>query len=196
MTCADPRAELRQQALQARRDFCSGTGLTVASHRLADHLVQTLDQLEPLSLGCYWALPGEFNALEALAVAKDARNRPDWMNQLSLALPHARKAGRQMEFRGWQDGEPMVTDECGIPASTGPVLVPEVVLVPCVAYTRSGYRLGYGGGYYDRWLAAHPGVTAVGLAWHVNELSDAVLKVQPHDHPLACIITDQGVFAD
>jgi 5-formyltetrahydrofolate cyclo-ligase len=66
------------------------------------------------------------------------------------------------------------------------------VLVPCLGFTREGYRLGYGGGYFDRWLAAHPGVTAVGLAWSVGECTFAV---EPHDLPLAVVITERELLA-
>lgn len=60
---------------------------------------------------------------------------------------------------------PSAQDECGIACSTGAVLVPDPVLVPCASFTREGYRLGYGGDYFDRWLSVHPGVTSIGLAW-------------------------------
>jgi len=73
------------------------------------------------------------------------------------------------------------------------MLVPDVVLVPCVAYTRSGLRLGYGGGYFDRWLAAHPHVTSIGVAWTACEISDAEFAVQPHDQGLSLVVTQDGV---
>jgi 5-formyltetrahydrofolate cyclo-ligase len=73
------------------------------------------------------------------------------------------------------------------------VLVPEVVLVPCVGFTASGHRLGYGGGYFDRWLALHPYVTAVGVAWSVGRLDEGELGAQPHDHPLMFVVTERGI---
>ena len=60
-----------------------------------------------------------------------------------------------MEFRRWDGGAPALADECGIGSSDGAVVVPDVLVVPCVGFTDAGHRLGYGGGYYDRWLAAH-----------------------------------------
>ena len=71
--------------------------------------------------------------------------------------------------------------------------MPDVVLVPCVGFTGAGYRLGYGGGYFDRWLAAHPHVVAVGVAWSVAELDPATFAAQPHDLPLAFVVTERGV---
>ncbi|MGH8798134.1 MAG: 5-formyltetrahydrofolate cyclo-ligase, partial [Caldimonas sp.] len=71
-------------------------------------------------------------------------------------------------------------------------VMPDVVLVPCVGYTESGWRLGYGGGYFDRWLAAHGQVCAVGVAWSVARLDEDELVPQPHDMRLALIVTERG----
>ena len=72
----------------------------------------------------------------------------------------------------------------------GAEVVPDVVLVPCVGFTAEGFRLGYGGGYFDRWMAAHPHATAVGVAWAGSEVSFAP---EPHDQPLLVIVTERGV---
>ena len=64
------------------------------------------------------------------------------------------------------------------------------MLVPCVGFTDEGFRLGYGGGYFDRYLAAHPEVTAVGLGWALGRLTEAELKPQAHDQPLVGVITE------
>jgi 5-formyltetrahydrofolate cyclo-ligase len=101
-----------------------------------------------------------------------------------------------MHYRAW-DGEPLAsTDECGLPApASGPALVPDVVLVPCVGYTRTGFRLGYGGGYFDRWLAAHPQTTAIGIAWSGGEIASDVFAPQPHDLALLLVLTEHGVVS-
>ncbi len=112
---------------------------------------------------------------------------------MAWALPFAQRSPTAMHYRAWDRQPPAVKDECGIPSTTGAPLVPEVVLVPCLGYTATGFRLGYGGGYYDRWLAAHPQVTAVGVAWSVGALADDVFVPQAHDQPLALIVTDKGV---
>jgi 5,10-methenyltetrahydrofolate synthetase len=112
---------------------------------------------------------------------------------LPLALPFAQRAPVRLHYRAWDGHAPTAVDDCGIPASAGAPVLPDVVLVPCVGYTASGHRLGYGGGYFDRWLVAHPDVTAVGVAWSIARLDDAVLAAQPHDQPLAVIVTELGV---
>lgn len=98
-----------------------------------------------------------------------------------------------MHYRAWDGDAPPLVDDCGIPSSAGAPVVPDVVLVPCVGYTRAGLRLGYGGGYFDRWLAEHPDVTAVGVAWACSEIDADAFEAQPHDQPLTLIVTERGV---
>jgi len=157
-----------------------------AQAALAEHLREVLVALQPERLGLYWPLRSEFNA--AAACLADSH-----LDSVVLALPYAKKSQCEMHYRHWNREEPPLRDECGIPAADGAPVVPDVVLVPCLGYTRSGYRLGYGGGYYDRWLAAHPHVTAVGIAWSATELREDELAPQPHDHPLMAVVTDLGI---
>ena len=97
-----------------------------------------------------------------------------------------------MDYRRWDGAPPSRQDECGIASSDGAVVVPDVVLVPCVGFTREGYRLGYGGGYFDRWLAAHPGVISIGLAWG---LSETHFPAEPHDQALTMVLTEREIIA-
>ena len=157
-----------------------------AQAALAGYLSEVLDELLPERLGLYWPLRSEFNAAVACLGDKS-------LNSVGLALPFASKAACQMHFRAWDRVTPTVRDECGIPSAQGEAVVPDVVLVPCLGYTRSGFRLGYGGGYYDRWLALHPHVTAVGIAWSRTELRDEELVPQAHDQPLMLVVTELGV---
>ena len=99
-----------------------------------------------------------------------------------------------MHYRAWPGGPPELVDECGIASTGGAEVLPDVVLLPCLGYTRAGYRLGYGAGYFDRWLAAHPQVTAIGVAWSVGEVdADRGFTPQPHDQPLTLIVTERGI---
>ena len=100
-----------------------------------------------------------------------------------------------MHYRIWNRAAPGVRDDCGIASSDGAPVVPDVVVVPCLGFTASGFRLGYGGGYFDRWMALHPHVTAVGVAWSVGELSEAEFAAQAHYHPLMLVVTERGVVA-
>lgn len=182
----DPqRAALRQTLLARRLEFLASADAVAAQAAIAAGLRQLIEQLEPQCLGLYWALEGEFNAAQW---ALDE----GLLDQMQLALPFARKANRQMDFRRWDGLPPSEQDECRIPTATGAVVVPDVLLVPCVGFTREAYRLGYGGGYFDRWLAAHPGVTTLGLGWSVGE---TVLTAQPHDQALTLVLTERELIA-
>jgi 5,10-methenyltetrahydrofolate synthetase len=138
-------------------------------------------------LGLYWPLGSEFNA--AAALAADAA-----FDKTMRALPYARRAARSLEFRRWDGSAPTQVDECGIGSSDGAPVVPDVVVVPCVGFTAAGHRLGFGGGYYDRWLAANPHVVAVGVAWSFAEVDVATFAARPHDIPLAFIVTERGTL--
>lgn len=180
---ADGRSALRQRLLMARRTWSGTPDFAGAHERVQSQLMQALAQLEPSCLGVYWPLAGEFNPRDAALQAKAL-----W--GCRLALPFARKSPREMQFLDWDGDAPSQQDECGIPTSQGQPVVPDVVLVPCVGFTADGFRLGYGGGYFDRYLAAHPEVTAVGLGWELGRLTDAELQVQAHDQPLVGVITE------
>ena len=153
---------------------------------LARHLAAVLVELEPELLGLYWPHRSEFNA--AGLVQADPM-----LAKLAKCLPFAQRAPLQMHYRAWNGAAPGVVDECGIPASDGAPVQPDVLLVPCVGFTAEGYRLGYGRGYFDRWLAQHPDVTTVGVAWSGSEISLDVLGAQAHDQPLTLIVTERGV---
>lgn len=182
---ADSRASLRQQLLAQRKLWFSGAEAESQRAALSAHLLAVLRQLEPECLGLYWPFDGEFNAVAL------------WQEDLTLhacaaALPFAYKSPKRMEFRLWNGKPPELRDECGIPSCNGPTVVPDVILVPCLGYTRQGHRLGYGGGYFDRWLGQHPETVPVGLAWGGGEVE---FEPQAHDMPMALVITELGVVA-
>jgi len=178
------RPELRAHLLAARATWLATPAAPAAMAALGPHLCDLLEPLDPQVLGLYWPLEGEFNAAGLLLDVA-------WHEAPQFALPFARREPRSMDYRRWDGEPPAAVDECGIPASANAaVVIPDVVLVPCVGFTREGYRLGYGGGYFDRWLAAHPGVTSIGIAWSISEASFAV---EAHDRALTVIVTEAGV---
>jgi 5-formyltetrahydrofolate cyclo-ligase len=184
------RPALRQRLLSLRREFVASPAFESASAALADHLAGVLSQLSPECLGVYWALRGEFNA--ALPWQDDS-SAIAVRSTLPLALPFARREPHELQFRRWDGAAPASRDECDIPTADGEPVVPDVLLVPCLGFTDSGFRLGYGGGYYDRYLAAHPHVTAIGVGWQVGRMADAAFVPEPHDLPLMAVVTEVGV---
>ena len=185
---AADRVALRRRLLADRERFARDAGAASAQWAFSGQLAHLLHEVEPTILGLYWPIRGEFNPCDALQPAERA--------SLTLALPYARREPREMRYRTWNGDPPDTVDECGVPApAAGVVVVPDVVLVPCVGFTRSGWRLGYGGGYFDRWLALHPHVTAVGVAWSASEIAERDWRAQPHDQRLTVIVTESGVVA-
>lgn len=186
---ADParsaRRALRERLLAERDSFLATPGAAAAAEALAAVLRQVVAELEPRCLGLYCAFRSEFNAAAALAV--DAR-----FKEVPLALPYARRTPKALEFRRWNGASPTLVDECGIGSADGAVVEPDVLLVPCVGFTEAGHRLGYGGGYYDRWLAVHRDVTAVGVAWSFSRVELSAFVAQPHDVPLTLVVTERG----
>jgi len=180
------RGSLRRRLLAEREAFAASPGAAAADAALAGHLRAALAPLEPACLGVYWPLRSEFNAVAALGA--DAG-----LDKVARALPYARRAPRSLEFRRWNGAAPTLVDECSIASSDGEPVVPDVVVVPCVGFTALGHRLGYGGGYYDGWLAAHRHVVAVGVAWAFAEIDVAAFAARPHDVPLAIVVTERGV---
>lgn len=78
------------------------------------------------------------------------------------------------------------------PAADLPILTPDVLFVPMVAFTDDGQRLGQGGGYYDAWLAAHPGTTAIGMGWDCQMVD--TLPLEPHDMPMTAVVTPTRLY--
>jgi 5-formyltetrahydrofolate cyclo-ligase len=115
----------------------------------------------------------------------------------ALALPRFADRGAAMEFALHTDPFSESDLETGPfnlmqPLPEAPVAVPQVLFVPLIGFTADGRRLGQGGGHYDRWLAAHPGTLAIGLAWDSQLVDD--LPHEPHDHALAAIVTPTRLY--
>lgn len=182
----DPqRAALRAHLKAARRDFLASPAGQAAPAALLQRLVPLIQQLEPLCLGLYWPLPGEFDAAGLLPGVDGV------LSGVQLALPFAQRDGR-MQYRRWDGRAPTQRDEMGIACSDGAAADPDLVLVPCLGFTRDGYRLGYGGGFFDRWQAEHAGVTTLGLAWQVGECA---MRPAAHDQALSILVTEVEVLA-
>jgi 5-formyltetrahydrofolate cyclo-ligase len=114
---------------------------------------------------------------------------------MRTCLPVVTPLGNPLQFRSWMPGEPLVARTWGIrePADTAPVVEPDVLLVPLLAFDATGGRLGYGGGYYDRTLArlrALKPIIAIGIA-HAQQRLESV-PLGPHDEPLDWILTPDG----
>lgn len=110
-----------------------------------------------------------------------------------IAFPRVTAKDVVLEFHVMPDGEILRPGAYGIyePPEHWPRVVPDILLVPLLAYDDHGYRLGYGGGYYDRTLAGLPDARAVGIAYAGQRMD--FLPHGRHDYPLHAILTETGL---
>jgi 5-formyltetrahydrofolate cyclo-ligase len=139
------------------------------------------------TIGAYWPIKGEFDALPALyrwSEADESRR---------IGLPVINRETKQLRFHVWYPGCPMEEDAFGIPKPKDTeAFEPQLLLVPCVGYGPKGLRLGYGGGFYDRTLAAlQPRPVTVGVGYANGYVP--WLEAEPHDVPLDAMLTDEGL---
>ena len=176
------KAALRRSA-GARRDVtAAAVGVTAA---VADRLLAAIRIPAGVVVSGYWPMRSELDPRPILT-ALGARGHP-------LCLPVVAGKGQPLVFRAWQPGDELVAGGYGtqVPAAGQEEIVPQLLMVPLLAFDRAGYRLGYGGGFYDRTLAALRAVgpaVAVGLAFAAQEV-DSV----PHgatDARLDWIVTE------
>lgn len=118
-------------------------------------------------------------------------------NNRKVALPWFAGRDAAMGFRLWANpwDDDLLTPgpwQALQPQDAEPVAVPDVVVVPLLAFTASGHRLGQGGGHYDRWLAANPHVQAIGLAWDCQIAEE--LPLEQHDRPLSAVVTPTRIY--
>jgi 5-formyltetrahydrofolate cyclo-ligase len=111
----------------------------------------------------------------------------------AAALPRVTAKDAPLEFHHVPDGAVLAPGSFGIPEPLAhwPRAVPDVLLVPLLAFDAAGHRLGYGGGFYDRTLAALK-VPAIGIAYAGQEVSS--LPAEPHDMALSLILTEHGLL--
>jgi len=148
------------------------------------------------SIGVYWPIKGEVDALPGLFRWQEAGRESDAVEaivQRRIGLPVVDKEQRTLKFHVWYPGCPMEEDAYGIPKPKGTdTFEPTLLFLPCVGYGPGGYRLGYGGGFYDRTLSElSPKPFTVGLGFANAFLPD--LAPEPHDVPLDAILNENGL---
>lgn len=180
------RRSLRERAIAARTALDDARRALLTA-RLETHLDGLVGQLAPRVLAFCWPYRGEpdLRAWVGRWLAADAGR--------VAALPVVLHKATPMLFRKWTPGMEMHSDRHGIPHPPGgDAIVPDVVVVPCNAFDGAGYRLGYGGGYFDRTLAVIDPV-AIGVGFEFGR-AETVFP-QPHDRPMDWIVTERGAFA-
>jgi len=185
------KKDLRNRLRALRREFVDRNPQTAAraaqtaAHRLLD-LLQSLEMLRPRTcIACFWSVRDEISTQPLIERLADAR--------VSLALPATPPRPAPLVFRQWSPTARLVEAAYGLkePDPAAPLCIPDVIITPLLAFDRTGHRLGYGGGYYDRTFSALAGtksVLAIGFAYAIQEV--AAIPAGPDDKVLSHIVTE------
>ncbi len=138
----------------------------------------------PAVIAGVWPLPHEID-LRPLLDQLHARGHV-------IVLPVTPPRGSALTFRRWHPGAALLPGRFGTQHPDGPALSPQALLVPLLAFDRRCHRLGYGGGYYDRTLAALPAVPAIGYGWAAQQLT--TVPISPHDRALDAVATERALI--
>lgn len=202
------RAALTRETLAAYRssiDFHIGAALErllADSAHIGEHIGEHVGEYigeysgaRPAVIAFCWPYRNEYDARHLLA-----RLRRTGGCKLITALPVVVATKTALIFRQWQPGVAVTDGPLGIPFPRDtPEVRPDVVLLPVVGFDAAGYRLGYGGGYFDRTLAAlsagsdvraRPRV--IGTAYEMQAIP--TIYPQAHDQPLDFVVTERGMY--
>lgn len=190
MSITKQKAALRKTLRQARRDHAASLPAAVSALVFRRPPAAVLALVPPgATIGLYRADTGEAPAASYIRFFFE-QGHP-------VALPRIVDLATPMTFHLHTDPFDESDLEAGPlglrqPAATAEQVTPQVLFMPLVGFTERGDRLGQGGAFYDRWLAAHPGTIAIGLAWDMQRLEQ--LPTEPHDMPLAAVVTPTRLY--
>ncbi len=183
---ADAKQELRAEAFRRRKEAFERHGAE-ASRLIAAQGLDFLGIKPDSVVSGFAAIRDEINPAAIMT----------WLQAegFRLALPVMQGKGKPLLMRSWSPGDVMTPVAWGIaePTEDKPVLEPDVVLVPLLAFDARGFRLGYGGGYYDRTLnrlRKLKRIVAVGLAYDEQKVD--VVPAESYDEKLDWVLTPSG----
>lgn len=168
-----------------RRDALAGRAtLNVAwGAALAEHVLARCPPAPGAVVAGYWPMGTEIDI--RLLLNELATRGP-------VVLPITPPRGQPLTFRRWLPGDTLTPGPFGTQQPNGAVMVPDMLLVPLLAWDQAGRRLGYGGGYYDRTLASLPHAQTIGCAFAAQEVE--CVPAGPHDAAMDAIATERGVI--
>jgi 5,10-methenyltetrahydrofolate synthetase len=199
---------LRNRLLHERTAYAQDPSTSYVSQAVVATLDRALKvELKSIeSIALYWPIQQEIDLRPCLISWANAKNGRQ------LALPVMR-VGKQLDFYTWQEGDALVNQQHGIsePNTDDPniqAIEPDCILIPCVGWSWAVnarknslqmhyWRLGYGGGYFDRTLArlraTKPNIACIGVGYDWQQLSLAEWQPEAHDEPLDAMLTESGL---
>lgn len=180
----DAKAALRREVLTRRRETHAARGAS-ASGELRDRVLAAI-RPQGKTIAGYWPLGDEIDPRPTLIALGEAGGQ--------IALPAVAGQGLVLLFRGWRNGDPLESGPFGTahPPSRAPLVEPDTLLLPLIAFDRKGNRLGYGAGYYDRTVATlrrQRKMLVIGIAYDEQEVPE--VPAAAHDQRLDGVITDR-----
>jgi 5,10-methenyltetrahydrofolate synthetase len=173
--------------LVAKREALAATERQAMNERITAHLLGSFEVPPEAIVGFCWPYRAEFDPRFAVRHWRDAG--------AIAALPEVVDKGAPLQFRKWWPGAPMRPGVYDIPVPDGTeIVLPDFAIVPMNGFDGCGYRLGYGGGFFDRTLAAcGRRVVAIGVSYEALRLK--TIFPQPHDIAMDLVVTEQGVHS-
>jgi 5-formyltetrahydrofolate cyclo-ligase len=181
------RRKAERAALIARRLAASASDHAHWSAQIEAWLREGFSPLRGMVVGFCWPFQGEFDVRPFITGLL--------LHDVRAVLPAVVAKAHPLEFREWWPGVAMTNGVYDLPVPEGTsALTPDALLIPALGVGSQGDRLGYGGGYFDRTLAAlQPKPIAVGLAFELSRI--ATIEPQPHDVLMDFIVTEAGIEA-
>jgi 5-formyltetrahydrofolate cyclo-ligase len=180
MTDLDDRKQALRDSARSRR---LGLDPALCGAAMAAHVLRDCPPPVGAVVAGFWPLADEIDPRALLHALLDRGH--------TVALPVTPPRGQPLTFRRWRAGDPLAPGRFGTMVPAGEPMAPDVLLIPLLAFDPAGRRLGYGGGYYDRTLAALPGRFRLGCGFAAQQVDE--VPIGPYDCPLDAVATELGV---
>ena len=187
MTPDDEKKQLRKEAAKRRKDAYNA--MADAPRRIASHHHLLSERYDTTAVAAYWPIRTEIDPIPLLDALCSTGG--------TSCLPVTPEEGKPLTFHQWDNGSPLADGPYNTkePFATSPVIIPTLILAPLLAFDADCWRLGYGGGFYDRTLAAleqagHQ-VDVVGIAF--DESFVHKVPTGPYDRQLSAILTPSAL---
>lgn len=174
----------RQRLIEARLAL-SADERSAMSARIAEGLNAVIGSVKGRIISLYWPFRGEPDLRDWMASVNEHGGR--------TALPVVVEKAKPLVFRAYAPGDRLERGVWNIPQpATDEHVVPDIVLSPVVGFDPASYRLGYGGGFFDRTLAAAPRrPLVIGVGYDIQAIS--TIYPQSHDIPMDMVVTETGM---